>query len=107
MSRNASASGTVADYMSDLAAFTAEVAHDDIGGPLSSTYTAIERLAAAGIIRPLTDRKRNQVRGVAAILERRVASQSMAVTTGSVLRNRWGTWTSCSPESRGGAASTL
>jgi Fic family protein len=52
-----------------VTAFTAEEAHDAIGGPLSSTYSAIERLAAAQIVRPLTDRQRNQVWGVTAVLD--------------------------------------
>ena len=67
--RTGSATDRLLNRLPDLAAFTAEDAHDDIGGPLSSTYTAIERLADAEIIRPLTDRKRNQVWGVAAILD--------------------------------------
>ncbi|MGM0619256.1 MAG: Fic family protein [Actinomycetota bacterium] len=67
--RTSSATDRLLNRLPDLAAFTAEDAHDDIGGPLSSTYTAIERLADAEIIRPLTDRKRNQVWGVAAILD--------------------------------------
>jgi len=67
--RTGSATDRLLNRLPDLAAFTAEDAHDDIGGPLSSTYTAIERLADAEIIRPLTDRKRNQVWGVAAMLD--------------------------------------
>jgi hypothetical protein len=46
----------------DLASFRAEDAHDDISGRPSSTYTAIERLADAEIVRALTDSKRSQVR---------------------------------------------
>ena len=70
--RTGSATDRLLNRLPDLAAFTAftaDDAHDDIGGPLSSTYTAIERLADAEIIRSLTDRKRNQVWGVAAILD--------------------------------------
>lgn len=67
--RTGSATDRLLNRLPDLAAFTADDAHDDIGGPLSSTYTAIERLAVAEIVRPLTDRKRNQVWGVAAILD--------------------------------------
>jgi hypothetical protein len=55
--------------LADLPAFTAEDAHDEIGGPISSTYSAIDRLNEAGILRSLTDRKRDQVWGVAAILD--------------------------------------
>ena len=67
--RTGSATERLLNRLPDLAAFTAEDAHDYIGGPLSSTYTAIERLAHAAIIRPLTDRKRNQVWGASAILD--------------------------------------
>jgi Fic family protein len=67
--RTGSATDRLLNRLPDLAAFTAEDAHDDVGGPLSSTYAAIERLAGAEIIRPLTDRKRNQVWGAAAILD--------------------------------------
>jgi Fic family protein len=49
--------------------FTAERAHELIGGPTSSVYTAIERLHRAGVLRPLTDRRRNQVWGVVAVLD--------------------------------------
>ncbi len=64
-----SATDRLLNRLTDLATFTAEDAHDDIGGPRSSTYTAIERLADVEIIRPLTDRKRNQVWGAADILD--------------------------------------
>ncbi len=67
--RAGSATDRLLTRLPDLAAFTAEDAHDEIGGPLSSTYTAIERLTEADILRPLTDRKRAQVWGVAAILD--------------------------------------
>jgi hypothetical protein len=67
--RTGSATDRLLARLPDLAAFTVEDAHDEIGGPLSSTYTAIERLAGARVIRPLTDRKRNQVWGVAAVLD--------------------------------------
>jgi Fic family protein len=67
--RTGSATDRLLARLTELAAFTAEDAHDDIGGPVSSTYTAIERLAEAGIIRPLTDRKRSQVWGTAAVLD--------------------------------------
>jgi hypothetical protein len=67
--RTGSATDRLLARLPDLAAFTAEDAHDDIGGPLSSTYTAIEWLADAEIVRPLTDRKRNQVWGAAALLD--------------------------------------
>jgi Fic family protein len=67
--RRGSATDRLLSWATRAAAFTAEDAHDALGGPLSSIYTAIERLTAAEIVRPLTDRKRNQVWGVVAILD--------------------------------------
>jgi hypothetical protein len=49
--------------------FSAEEAETLIGGAPSAVYAAIERFASAGLIRPLTDRKRNQVWGVADMLD--------------------------------------
>ena len=40
-----------------------------LGAHTSVVYAAIDRLEAAAILRPLTDRKRNQVWGAAAVLE--------------------------------------
>jgi Fic family protein len=40
-----------------------------IGGNASAVYAAVDRLAQVGILRPLTQRKRNQVWGAAAILD--------------------------------------
>jgi Fic family protein len=40
-----------------------------VGGPVSSVYAAIERLYAADVLRPLTERKRNQVWGASLILD--------------------------------------
>ena len=53
-----------------------------LDSPQSSVYTAFERLKDAGVIRPLTARKRNQVWGASAILDelndlgQRIASAS-------------------------------
>lgn len=44
-------------------------AEDVLGSGTSVAYTAIDRLEASGILRPLTDRKRNQVWGAGALLE--------------------------------------
>jgi Fic family protein len=41
--------------------FSAAQAEDRVGGATSSVYAGIARLADAGVIRPLTDRTRNQV----------------------------------------------
>jgi Fic family protein len=67
--RRGSATDRLLAWATQVAAFTAEEAHEAIGGPLSSTYSAIERMVAAEIVRPLTDRRRNQVWGVAAVLD--------------------------------------
>lgn len=48
---------------------TAEDASRLVPGPESSVYTAIDRLAGAGVFTPLTDRTRNQVWGAKAILD--------------------------------------
>lgn len=45
----------------DHPVFSAEEAANRIGGATSSVYSAIERLQASGVIRPLTHRVRNQV----------------------------------------------
>jgi Fic family protein len=67
--RRGSATERLLIELTHVPAITADDAHHRIGGSLSSTYTAIDRLVAAGILRPLTDRQRNQVWGVAAILD--------------------------------------
>jgi len=49
------------------------VSADDVegltGAPRSSVFAAIARLHGAGVLRPLTDRRRNRIRGAAAILD--------------------------------------
>lgn len=57
------------DALSDLPALTADEVNERVGGALSTTYSAIDRLVEAGILRPLTDRRRNQVWGVVALLD--------------------------------------
>ena len=47
----------------------AEDACAAIDSPNSSVYAAIERLRDAGVLRPLTERKRNQVWGAGLILD--------------------------------------
>lgn len=49
--------------------FSAEEAEVLVGGSTSGVYAAITRLAGVGVLRPLSDRKRNQVWGVAAMLD--------------------------------------
>ncbi len=67
--RAGSATRRLMSWLTGVVAFTAEDAHDEIGGPLSSVYTAIDRLAQAEVVRPLTDRRRNQVWGVTDLLD--------------------------------------
>lgn len=58
-----------------------------VGGPLSSIDTAVERHTDGGIVRPLTDRKRNQVWGVTDVLDElddlgaRIAHRAMVTAT--------------------------
>ncbi len=47
----------------------AEQVHDFLGGAQSRTYAALDRLLQAGIIEPLTQRKRNQVWGAREMLD--------------------------------------
>jgi Fic family protein len=80
--RRGSAADRLLATMTTTPIFSAEDAHDRIGGPASSMYSAIDRLHAAGVLRPLTDRKRNRVWGVSAMLDelddlgQRIASQA-------------------------------
>ncbi|HEY3015310.1 MAG TPA: Fic family protein [Nocardioides sp.] len=67
--RRGSALARLLDGLTSSPAVTAEGAHSLIGGPLTSVYSAIDRLVDAGVLRPLTDRKRNQVWGVVALVD--------------------------------------
>jgi Fic family protein len=67
--RRGSAVERLLKVLSDLPALTADEANERIGGALSTTYVAIERLVDTGILRPLTHRQRNQVWGVVALLD--------------------------------------
>lgn len=59
--RRGSAASKLLASLLDEPIFSADDAEGRIGGVTSSVYTAIARLADAGVIRPLTDRKRNQI----------------------------------------------
>jgi hypothetical protein len=48
---------------------SSEDACDAMDAPRSSTYAALTRLRDAGVLRPLTDRKRDQVWGASLILD--------------------------------------
>jgi hypothetical protein len=67
--RRGSATERLLERLADLAAFTVEEAIDEVRGSSSSTCDAVDRLAEAGILRPLTDRKRSQVWGVVSLLD--------------------------------------
>ncbi|WBQ02247.1 Fic family protein [Kribbella sp. CA-293567] len=67
--RRGSAVARLLDGLVAAPVFSAEEAAEAIGGPLSSVYSAIERLHGAGVIRPLTNRVRNQVWGVSDVLD--------------------------------------
>jgi hypothetical protein len=64
---------SAADELLDLLPSTPIFSSDDvaslIGAPRSSVFAAIGRLHDAGIIRPLTERKRNQVWGASLVLD--------------------------------------
>lgn len=49
--------------------FTTDEVERRLGVPTASAYRAVERLASAGIVRRLTDRRRNQVWGAADVLD--------------------------------------
>lgn len=49
--------------------FSTEDVESRIGAATSSVYAAVERLREAGVLRPLTDRKRNQVWGATDLLD--------------------------------------
>lgn len=49
--------------------FTAEDMVERVGGSTSSIYSAIETLTEAGVLRPLTNRKRNQIWCAGAIID--------------------------------------
>ncbi len=68
-SRRGSAPLVLMDYLLAHPVLLAADAEDVLGSGTTVAYTAIERLEAAGILRPLTDRKRNQVWGASALLD--------------------------------------
>jgi Fic family protein len=59
----------ILDHLLAVPVVTAESLVRAIGVSPSSVYSALERLAEANVIRPLTDRTRNQVWGASAVLE--------------------------------------
>lgn len=67
--RKNSAAERLVSVLSEHPVFSADEAEDLVGGATSSVYSAIERFVAAGVLRPLTDRRRNQVWGVVTLLD--------------------------------------
>lgn len=67
--RAGSAARRILDLLPTAPFFTAEEMEDLIGVAPSSVYGAIEKLAAAGILRPLTNRRRNQVWSAGAVID--------------------------------------
>ena len=57
------------DFLLAQPVLSAADAEAVLGSGPTVDYTAIERLEAAGIMRPLTDRKRHQVWGASALLD--------------------------------------
>lgn len=55
--------------LTTMPVFTSEDAIDTLEAGGSSVYDAIDRLASAGVLRPLTDPKRNRVWGASVILD--------------------------------------
>lgn len=67
--RRGSTTDQVLARLERTSVFTTDELAATVSGPTSSVYTAVERLRAVGILRPLTERTRNQVWGVAAVLD--------------------------------------
>jgi Fic family protein len=67
--RSGSATARLFDRLAEFPVFSADEAEKQIGGHTASTYNAIDRFVSAGVLRPLTERKRNQVWGVADMLD--------------------------------------
>jgi Fic family protein len=67
--RNGSAAAKLLTVLASHPVMSAEDACAVIDSPASSVYAAIERLRNAGVLRPLTQRKRNQVWGAGLVLD--------------------------------------
>lgn len=67
--RAGSAAAKLLDLLPGSPIISASDACDAIDAPASSVYAALERLRAAGVIRPLTNRQREQVWGAGLILD--------------------------------------
>lgn len=67
--RRTSAADTLFGQLTTHPIFSAEEAEKLLDTSTSSVYAAIDRFVQAGVLRPLTARKRNQIWGVAALLD--------------------------------------
>ena len=67
--RAGSAALKILELLPTVPFFTTEEMEERIGGATSSVYGAIEKLADAGVLRPLTNRKRKQVWCAGAIVD--------------------------------------
>jgi Fic family protein len=67
--RAGSATASLLGVLGKQPVFSADDAEDLIGGATSSVYAAISRLHEAGVLRPLTNRTRNQIWGAADLLD--------------------------------------
>ena len=65
----ASAAETLLDKLASDPVVTTEDVEDDLGLSVATTHRVIDRLRGAGVIRPLTNRTRNQVWGASEILD--------------------------------------
>ncbi|MCU1688074.1 MAG: hypothetical protein JWN20_2 [Jatrophihabitantaceae bacterium] len=67
--RAGSAAAKLLELLPENPVLSTEDAVRLVGGAASSAYAAVERLAAAGILRPLSTRQRNQIWGAGSILD--------------------------------------
>jgi Fic family protein len=67
--RRGSAARRILELLTEHPVFSAEEIEDLIGGTTSAVYRGIDRLVEAEVLRPLTDRKRNQVWGASDMLD--------------------------------------
>ena len=67
--RTDSATARLLAVLPETPVLSADEAEAKVGGGSSAVYRAVDRLVEAGVLRPLTDRKRNQVWGVGDMLD--------------------------------------
>jgi Fic family protein len=67
--RDGSAVDVLLDSLLDTPVLTSEVAERLVGGPASSVFSAIDRLVEARVVHAITDRKRNRVWVVTAVMD--------------------------------------